>query len=145
MTDLRGNFAEYEQQMPKYIILTNSNEVVRISPERIAYISSDGNYSSMVLTDSEKHVFSFNLSAFEKILEQQLESEAQTLIRLGKRLIINERYIYHINISKQQITLSDISFPTKFTLKASKEALRTLKAELEEGIKLSNFKTITDI
>ena len=135
MTDLRGNFAEHEQQMPKYIILTNSNEVVRISPERIAYISSDGNYSSMVLTDSEKHVFSFNLSAFEKILEQQLESEAQTLIRLGKRLIINERYIYYINISKQQITLSDISFPTKFTLTASKEALRTLKTTLEETIK----------
>ena len=135
MTDLKGKFAEYEQQMPKYIILTNSNEVVRISPERIAYISSDGNYSSMVLTDSEKHVFSFNLATFEKILEQQLDSEAQTLIRLGKRLIINGRYIYYISISKQQITLSDISFPTKFTLKASKEALRTLKTTLEESIK----------
>lgn len=134
MTDLRGKFAEDEQQMPKYIILTNSNEVVRISPERIAYICSDGNYSSMVLTDSEKHVFSFNLSAFEKILDEQLDSEALTLIRLGKRLIINEKYIYYINIGKQQITLSDISFPTKFTLKASKEALRMLKATLEESI-----------
>lgn len=134
MDDLTGKFAGYEQQMPKYLILTNSNEVVRISPERIAYISSDGNYSSMVLTDSEKHVFSFNLSAFEKILEQQLDSEAQTLIRLGRRLIINSRYIHYINISKQQITLSDISFPTKFTLKASKEALRNLKTVLEDSI-----------
>ena len=120
--------------MPRYIILTNSNEVVRVSPERIAYISSDGNYSSMVLIDSEKHVFSFNLSSFEKILEQQLGDEPQTLIRLGKRLIINGKYIHYINISKQQITLSDISFPTKFTLKASKEALRNLKTTLEESI-----------
>jgi len=40
MTDLKGTFAEHEQQMPKYIILTNSNEVVRISPERIAYWTS---------------------------------------------------------------------------------------------------------
>lgn len=84
----------------KYIILTNANEVVRVSPERIAYISSDGNYSSMMLIDNEKHVFSFNLSAFEKILKQQLDNEAQTLIRLGKRLIINSRHIYYINISK---------------------------------------------
>lgn len=137
MDDLTGKFAGYECSMPKYIILTNSNEVVRVSPERIAYITSDGNYSSMVLTDDEKHMFSFNLSAFEKILEQQLDSEAQTLIRLGKRLIINERYIRYINISKQQITLSDISFPTKFTLKASKGALRTLKATLEESIKVT--------
>ncbi len=129
-----GKFAEYEDDMPRYIILTNSNEVVRVSPERIAYISSDGNYSSMVLIDSEKHVFSFNLSSFEKILEQQLGDEPQTLIRLGKRLIINGKYIHYINISKQQITLSDISFPTKFTLKASKEALRNLKTTLEESI-----------
>lgn len=134
MNELNGKFAGDERGMPKYIILTNSNEVVRVSPERIAYISSDGNYSAMVLTDSEKHVFSFNLSAFEKILEQQLDSEAQTLIRLGKRLIINSRYIYYINIGKQQITLSDISFPTKFILKASKDALRTLKTTLEESI-----------
>lgn len=135
MDDLTSKFAEYECNMPKYIILTNSNEAVRVSPERIAYITSDGNYSSMVLTDSEKHFFSFNLSAFEKILERQLDSEAQTLIRLGKRLIINGRYIHYINVSKQQIILSDISFPTKFTLKVSKEALRTLKANLEDSIK----------
>lgn len=43
--------------MPKYIILTNSNEVVRVSPERIAYITSEGNYSSMVLTDGENMFF----------------------------------------------------------------------------------------
>ncbi len=132
MTLQGDNFAE---DMPKYLILTNSNEVVRVSPERIAYIISDGNYSSMILTDSEKHVFSFNLATFEKIIEQQLESEAQTLIRLGKRLIINGRYIYYINVAKQQITLSDISFQMKFTLTASKEALRALKIDLEESIK----------
>ncbi len=135
MNDLEDKFVADEYGMPKYIILTNSNEVVRVSPERIAYILSDGNYSSMMLIDGEKHIFSFNLSAFEKILERQLESEAQTLIRLGKRLIINGRYIHYINVSKQQITLSDISFPTKFTLSASKDALRTLKATLEESIK----------
>lgn len=135
MNNSQSKFAEYEDTMPKYIILTNSNEVVRVSPERIAYIISDGNYSSMVLTDSEKHIFSFNLATFEKILEEQLESEVQTLIRLGKQLIINGKYIHYINISKQQITLSDISFPTKFVLKASKQALRTLKANLENSVK----------
>jgi hypothetical protein len=88
----------------------------------------------MILTDSEKHVFSFNLSAFEKIIKQQLKSEAQLLIRVGKQLIINKEYIYYINISKQQITLSDISFPTKFILKASREALKDLKTALEENI-----------
>lgn len=117
--------------MAKYLVFTNSNEVVRVPPERIAYIVSDGNYSSMTFIGDEKHVFSFNLAAFEKILESQLEGEPKTFIRLGKCLIINGKYVAYINVCKQQIVLSDISFPTKFTLKASKEALRNLKATLE--------------
>ena len=121
--------------MSKYLVLINSNEVVRVSPDRIVYILSDGNYSTMTLVDKEEHVFSFNLSSFEKIIEQQLGTDAQTFIRLGKSLIINGKYIYYVNVSKQQIILSDSSFPNKFTLSASKEALKALKAVLEESIK----------
>ena len=94
----------------------------------------------MVLTNNDKHLFSFNLKTFEKLIQRQLHNGAQNLIRLGKQLIINGNYIYHINISKQQITLSDMSFSTKFTLRASKEALRTLKAAYEENVeKLMNI------
>jgi len=120
--------------MLKYLLLTNSNDLVRVSPERIAYISSDGNYSTMVLIDNEEHVFSFNLATFQKIIEQQLETDAQTFIRIGKSLIINRMYIYYINAAKQQIVLSDINFPHKFKLSASKEALKILKNVLEESL-----------
>ncbi len=48
----------------KYLVLTNSNDLVRVSPERIAYISSDGNYSTMVLVDKEEHLFTLNLNIF---------------------------------------------------------------------------------
>ena len=121
--------------MSKHLVLINSNEVIRVSPDRIVYILSDGNYSTMTLIDKEEHLFSFNLASFEKIIEQQLGTDAQTFIRLGKSLIINGRYIYYVNVSKQQIILSDSSFPNKFTLSASKEALKALKTVLEESIK----------
>jgi len=121
--------------MSKYLVLINSNEVIRVSPDRIVYILSDGNYSTMTLIDKEEHLFSFNLASFEKIIEQQLGTDAQTFIRLGKSLIINGKYIYYVNVSKQQIILSDSGFPDKFTLSASKEALRALKTVLEESIK----------
>lgn len=120
--------------MSKYLILTNNNEVVRVSLERIAYISSDGNYSTMVLIDKEEHLFTFNLSAFEKTIVQQLGTEAKTFIRLGKSLIINGIYINYVNISKQQIILSDIKFLNRFALSASKDALKNLKTVLEESI-----------
>jgi len=89
----------------------------------------------MTLIDKNEHLFSFNLASFEKLIEQQLGTDAQTFIRLGKSLIINGRYIYYVNVSKQQIILSDSTFPAKFTLSASKEALKALKSVLEESIK----------
>ncbi len=121
--------------MSKHLVLINSNEIVRVSPDRIVYILSDGNYSTMTLVDKEEHVFSFNLASFEKVIEQQLGTDAQTFIRLGKSLIINGKYIYYVNVAKQQIVLSDSSFPNKFTLTASKEALKALKIVLEDSIK----------
>ena len=124
-----------QSNMSKYLLITNSNEAVRVSPERIAYISSDGNYTTMVLVCKEEHVFTFNLATFEKLIEQQLGSDAQTFIRLGKSLIINIAYIYYLSLPKQQIVLSDHSFAHKFTLTASKEALKALKVVLEESTK----------
>lgn len=121
--------------MSKYLVLTNNNEVVRVTPDRIVYILSDGNYSTMVLANKDEHLFTFNLASFEKIIEQQLGTDAQTFIRLGKSLIINGKYIYYVNVSKQQIILSDNSFSNKFTLSASREALKALKTVLEESIK----------
>lgn len=121
--------------MSKYLVLTNNNEAVRVPPERIVYILSDGNYTTMTLVSKEEHVFSFNLAAFERTIEQQLGTDAQTFIRLGKSLIINSKYIYYVNISKQQVVLSDISFPDKFTLSASRDALKALKTVLEDSIK----------
>jgi hypothetical protein len=88
----------------------------------------------MVLTDQEEHVFSFNLSTFEKAIEQQLGTEAQLFLRLGKSLIINSQYIYYINVGKQEIILSDRSFPQKYKLSASKEALKNLKSLLEASL-----------
>lgn len=121
--------------MSDYLILVNNIELVRVSPERVVHIYSDGNYSTMVLTGNDEHLFTFNLGTFEKIIEQQLGAEARTFIRLGKSLIINVKYIYYINVSKQQLILSDNSFPYKFTLSASKEALKALKMVLEENVK----------
>ncbi len=118
--------------MQKYLIITNSNELIRVSTDRVVYINSDGNYSTLILTNGDEKVFSFNLAAFQKLIEQQLQSDAQVFIRIGKSLIINRTYIHYINISKQQLILSDIGFNQSFVLMASKEALKQLKMVLEK-------------
>lgn len=75
--------------MERVLVVSNSNELVRMKPERIAYISSDGNYVTVVLHDRTEHVFAFNLLRMQKLVETQLAEEAACFIRIGKSLIIN--------------------------------------------------------
>ena len=119
----------------KVIIISNTNELVRVKPERIVYVKSDGNYSTMVLHDKTEQVFTMNLAQCQQLMEEQLGKEAMTFIRLGKQLIVNRAYIFKINPNKQQLIMSNTEVNNAFTLQASKEALKQLKAliESEEG------------
>lgn len=115
----------------KIIIISNTNELFRVRPERIVYIESDGNYSTMVLHDKTEHVFTMNLAHFQQLIESQLGKSAEIFIRIGKQLIINREYIFKININKQTLIMSDMALNQAFTLQASKEALKQLKSFME--------------
>lgn len=115
----------------KVLIISNINELVRIKPERVVYVESDGNYSTMVLHDKTEQVFTMNLAHCQQLMEEQLGKEAMTFIRLGKQLIVNRAYIFKINPTKQQLIMSNTEVNNAFTLQASKEALKQLKALIE--------------
>lgn len=115
----------------KVLIISNSNELVRIKPERVVYVESDGNYSTMVLHDKTEQVFTMNLAHCQQLMEEQLGKDAMTFIRIGKQLIVNRAYIFKINPNKQQLIMSDMDMNIAFDLQASKEALKQLKALLE--------------
>ena len=95
------------------------------------YVKSDGNYSTMVLHDKTEHVFTINLAHCQDLIEKQLGKEAETFIRIGKQLIINREYIFKINVNSQTLIMSDMALNQAFTLQASKEALKQLKAYME--------------
>jgi DNA-binding LytR/AlgR family response regulator len=115
----------------KVLIISNANELVRIKPDRVVYVKSDGNYSTIVLHDKIKQVFTMNLAQCQQLMEEQLGNEAMAFIRLGKQLIVNRAYIFKINPTKQQLYMSNQEVNIAFELQASKEALKQLKALLE--------------
>jgi len=121
-------------QQVKYLIVTTSNDLVRIAPNCIVYVASDGNYSTLVQTDGEMRMLSYQLGQIEKMIATQLGAEGNMFIRIGKSLIINRSYIYHINVPKQKLILSDIA-TFNHTVVASKEALKQLKELLEKEAK----------
>jgi len=85
----------------------------------------------MVLHDKTEHVFTMNLAHCQELIEKQLGKEAETFIRIGKQLIINRDYIFKINVNRQTLIMSDMALNQAFTLQASKEALKQLKAYME--------------
>ena len=94
-------------------------------------MESDGNYSTLVLHDKTELVFTMNLAHCQQMMEEQLGKEAMTFIRLGKQLIVNRTYIFKVNPQKQQLVMSNNEVNQAFTLQASKEALKQLKALIE--------------
>ncbi len=119
----------------RQLIFPTSIDLVRIAPERIVYISSDGNYSTLVQADGEVRMLSFQLGQIEKMIADQLGSAGNRFIRIGKSLIINRSYIYYINVPKQKLVLSDVA-TFSHTMSASKEALKSLKDLMEKEITL---------
>ena len=98
--------------MIEYLIVSNNALLVRVANNDIA----------------------FNLSSFERIIEQQLKNSAKMFIRVGRGLLINSNFIYVININKQELILANTSSSVKYTLHVSKEALRGLKSLIEKTI-----------
>ena len=120
--------------MKKHIIISTSLDLVRIAPEHIIYISSDGNYSTLIQTDGETRMVSFQHGEIADMIESQLGSEGNMFARIGRSLIINLSYIYYINIAKQKLILSDAD-RFSHTVTASKDALKRLKEILDKKIK----------
>lgn len=52
--------------MKKQLVISTSIDLVRIAPDRIVYIVSDGNYSTLVQTDNEVRMLSFQLGQIER-------------------------------------------------------------------------------
>lgn len=120
--------------MGKYLIIPTSSELVRIAPEAIVYISSDGNYSTLMQADEQTRTLTYQLGQIETMIEKQLGKRENVFIRIGRGIIINRSYIYYINISKPRLVLSDAK-TFSHTVSVPKDALKQLKELIEkEGL-----------
>ena len=116
--------------MNTHLIISTSNELLRVAAAHIIYISSDGNYSNLLMSGGEIRMVTFPLGQLEDMINKQLPDMSSMFIRIGRSLIININHIYHINVARQQLLLKDRD--NTYTLSASKEALKSLKEFIEK-------------
>ena len=120
--------------LKKCLIISTANDLVRLIPESIVYISADGNYCNVMFTDNETRLLTHQLGIVEAMIHDQLGSEGLLFVRIGRGLIINRNYIYYINIQNQKLILSDNS-RFSHTVSASRDALKNLKDLVEKEVK----------
>ena len=113
-----------------YIIISKGTEFLRVPQDKLVYISSEGNYSNVVTVDNRQRLVTFQLGHLEGMIGEQLGEKGSHFLRIGRSLIINIDYIYLIDVSKQQLVLSDCA-GCYHELSASREVLIKLKAYME--------------
>lgn len=113
----------------EWLKISTSTELVRVNTDDIVFVQADGNYSDVYLFNGKPHKMTFKLHYFDEVF-QKLKNNI--FVRVGKSLIVNKNYIYVINLSSQELLLSGSMLKGEFKLRASKEALKELKALMEQ-------------
>lgn len=93
--------------MSKHIVISTSTELVRIAPEKIVYITSDGNYSTLMQADGEMRMLSYQLGQIEEMIGRQLGRDSEMFVRIGRGHIIN-RFIDKAFAREQYDTLKSL-------------------------------------
>lgn len=111
----------------KKICINNRDEMVILFVDNIAYIMADGNYTKICYMGGITTVLSFGLSKVEAMVSAAYaEGTISPFVRLGRSVIINQLFLYDINILKQHLVLSDCMKNT-ITLKLPKPLLKKYK------------------
>ncbi|MBR1784795.1 MAG: LytTR family transcriptional regulator [Bacteroidales bacterium] len=117
--------------MGRHLIISTSSELVRAASAELVYISSDGNYSTLVFASGDSRVVAMQLGQIATLIDSQFHSADNSFIRIGKSLIINRDFISYINPGRGQLVLSDGRI-ANHSLPASREALKQLKDLIEK-------------
>lgn len=117
--------------MDNLLIFTTASELIQIRAKTLVYVAAGGNYSTFKLVDGTEYIQTLQLGRAEDLIAETSGLEANSFIRIGKSLIVNNDFISYINPAKQKIILSDGS-TFRYELSASKEALKALKEYIEK-------------
>ena len=104
------------------------DEMLRVDLRKVLYFKADRNYTDVYFVNGVHVTLPTGLMSIEQMLENdKLRGRTMPFVRLGRSLIVNISYILHINVLKQELTLSDMTMHGCLRITVAKEALRKLK------------------
>lgn len=112
------------------IIFNTRDELVKLDLEKMVYAEADGNFLHITFLNGQVFTIAFTLQKLEDLLEHSMLDTDNRYIRIGRRYIVDRRYITYINVLKQTLILSDLDRFKPFVLNVHKDALKRLKGYL---------------
>lgn len=130
--------------MDRYLMIKTRDELLRIKIGQILYFEADRNYTKLLLSNGIQFTFAINIGKIEELLEKQVSSSNDMLVRVGKSHIINKTHILQINLPKQKLLLlTQEGKPRELVI--SKDPLKQLKEALEKEVEKGLEETKGDV
>lgn len=122
--------------MAKFCLNTR-DEMLIIDLDKIAFFQANGNYTELTYIEGQKQMLTLGLSKVEEYIKKILPADKpSSFIRIGRSLIINQRYLYSINTLRQKLILSDCANHT-YILSVSKALLKAYKEIMSKRYSVS--------
>ncbi len=116
------------------LCINSRDEMLIIDLEQVAYVQANGNYSKLMYVSGQHLLISLGLTKIEELIRKSVGVSTQSrYVRLGRSLIINQRYLYRISVARQKLMLSD--YVSKIhELDLPKPILKQYKEQLSKSI-----------
>lgn len=109
------------------IYLNLRDELTVVDTEEIAYVEANSNYSDIYFIKGGKRTLAIVLSKVEALIKMNYQDlDNCPFVRVGRSLLINQRYLVHIDILRQKLQLDDYNGHS-YSLTVSKGILKKYK------------------
>lgn len=116
------------------IIFNTRDELIKVDLDKMVYAMAEGNYVHLYFHNGQSVMLTMTLQSLQNLILSVIAKDRQGVyIRIGRRYIVNNNYIMHINLPKQKLVLSDLDAMQPISLGVSKEALKVLKQAITEN------------
>ena len=114
--------------MRNYFLYSTPTSLLHFDADTLMYVQADGNYVTRYFRDSSTKVLTMQLHEFEDLLVRKTPGKFS---KVGRSLIVNLKFVFSINITRQELVISDKVMFTH-TLSPSKKALEEFKNQFEK-------------
>lgn len=112
----------------KKICINGRDELLMLDLSKVACFKADTDYTIIYYISGMTTTMSMGLHKVEEILTESIQQPASDFVRIGRSYIINQSYLYQIQLLHQKLILSDGR--QTITLEVAKEALKRYKQQI---------------